>query len=558
LKNIVYITYEELTGNKPIISDLLSVVQKFRRRDLVIVLARLNLLVSIGTTAQALATDRQLCNLVFRVHHLAVENLRLRYEYRVVFNRLSLLFLLKQVLLTGIDDAAPFTENDIEQVGLLCLMSNDLLIPRRPERTDTLLETLHNFMLFSDYFPRDFYIRDCARTAIMMEVSQQLCKEGVKPCLHLAAEFCARFGLPFNTFVALTWGAYSHYIKLSSDSLASIPEQFEMRPDYYRRTSVSEEHIVNFFKVVSRGLDEFRTLLELRNSRADDDWTVLHQYPMIQTPEKTLVPVDPIFLIDKAGRGFYWTLFQAMDNQGRHLLAEFWGKVFERYINDQIQANYAAGGQLIPNPTFADGSEACDVCLKEGTNLILFEHKSSVLKVEKYGSDPSNLKHDLDIKFVEGEPDSPKGVAQFERTIQRFLAGDLISGIAPGQVSKIYPVMLCLEASMVAPLMTKYLNGQFAKARLAKKYKKTITPLFVIAVHHFEEFLPHLQILRMVDLLESYYAGDKQLRLPMTVSTTSVLRTENRGIDRLGDRLRQIGEQITGDLFPNGEIEDSE
>ena len=177
MKNIVYITYEELTRRRPQISDLLAIIQKFRRRHLLVTLARLNLLVSVGTTTQALATDRQLCNLVFRVHRLAVENLRHRYQDRVVFNRLSLLFLLKQLLLAGVDDAAPFTEKDVEDVGLLCLMANDLLIPRRPERTDTLLQTLHNFMLFSDYFPRDFYIRDCARTAIMMEISEQLLRK---------------------------------------------------------------------------------------------------------------------------------------------------------------------------------------------------------------------------------------------------------------------------------------------------------------------------------------------------------------------------------------------
>jgi hypothetical protein len=331
-----------------------------------------------------------------------------------------------------------------------------------------------------------------------------------------------------------------------------------MRPDYYWRTSVSEQYVVNFFKAVSRELDEFHTLLESRNSRAEDDWTVLHQYPMVRTPEKTFVPVDPLFLIDKAGRGVYWTLFETLANKDRHLLFGFWGKVFERYVNDQIKENYAAGGRLILNPTFTDGNEACDACLMEGTHLTLFEHKSSVLRIEKYGSDPSNLQNDLDMKFVEGEPDSPKGVAQFGRTIERFLAGDAISGITSRQITKIYPVMICHEVSMAAPLMTKYLNGRFRKAGLARKYKKTITPLFVIAVHHFEEFLPHMQNLKMGDLLESYYAGDKQLRLPMTVSTTAILSRENRGADRLGDRLRQIGQQMMSSLFPNGEIEESQ
>jgi hypothetical protein len=51
--------------------------------------------------------------------------------------------------------------------------------------------------------------------------------------------------------------------------------------------------------------------------------------------------------------------------------------------------------------------------LLEGGSLVAFEHKSSTIRADaKYGGDVEKLKEQLHLKFVEGDEEGAKGIAQ--------------------------------------------------------------------------------------------------------------------------------------------------
>src|SRR6266568_8405813 len=111
LRSIVYITHEEVTGVKPTLADLLEVLKDLQKYNLVVAICRINFLVTIGTTEEILSREQQVCDLVFNTLRENLNRLRKKFERRVVFNRISLLFVLKQALLSAPENGAPLKPN---------------------------------------------------------------------------------------------------------------------------------------------------------------------------------------------------------------------------------------------------------------------------------------------------------------------------------------------------------------------------------------------------------------------------------------------------------------
>jgi len=115
-------------------------------------------------------------------------------------------------------------------------------------------------------------------------------------------------------------------------------------------------------------------------------------YPLVEIARDIHTCLDPGFLVEKAGRGLFWTIFSELQSKQRNRLFSFWGAVFEVYVNSILRQSYKARGRYIPEPKFPNGDPAFDACLLEGQRLLVFEQKSSTIRADcKYGGNVAKL-----------------------------------------------------------------------------------------------------------------------------------------------------------------------
>jgi hypothetical protein len=163
------------------------------------------------------------------------------------------------------------------------------------------------------------------------------------------------------------------------------------------------------------------------------------------------------------------------DDEEREKLAAFWGRLFEEYINKILESNYSVEGQLTKQPRFSNGDQAFDACILEGRNLIVLEHKASVLRADcKYSGDPARLGEELRLKFIEGHAEGKKGLRQLKHNLARFFDGEPVDCLAPENVDRVYPILVCLDRSMGVPYMGRYLDEEFRKDFPPKRLAKSL------------------------------------------------------------------------------------
>jgi len=96
-------------------------------------------------------------------------------------------------------------------------------------------------------------------------------------------------------------------------------------------------------------------------------------------------------LLDKAGRGMYWTLRDAAPEKLWKRLPGAYGELLDGYLAALLPEKMA-DRRYLPHPKFGNGDEAFDGAIVEGSDLITLEFKSSVLRADrKYSGDPAQL-----------------------------------------------------------------------------------------------------------------------------------------------------------------------
>ena len=200
------------------------------------------------------------------------------------------------------------------------------------------------------------------------------------------------------------------------------------------------------------------------------------------------------------------TLFGAADARTKGKLGGTYGRAFEAYLHDCLQRSGFARDSYIDSPKFANGDEVCDGIFIDESRLILCEYKSSVLTAEaKLSGRLDLLEPDLRKKFVTGDADGRKGIAQLTRSIERVLKGEAVTGLPSRNWDIVQPVIVCIEDAMLCPGMSGYLNDRFDRAVLRKLSRIRVAPLTLIDIEHFEDLLPDVKAFGFGALLEDYY-----------------------------------------------------
>jgi len=552
----VLITYREVFAREPFIDDLHRVLSKYQRTGVLVLLAKLNCLLGTWQNEPQVGLDDQLTRLVLPNYQAKIEAIRRGDIERLLFSRLTILYVIKQACLICPSDGNPVNNQAaFEEIGICCLMANDLALTNRPSPRDSTLHRLASVLPFCDYVSHDEYPIDIARTLMMFEETAKLpVLRERKDFLDLEALFQNHLGLSLQDFCVLVFGSSARYLNLKIEELERTPDAIFLRPEYFRKTNISPEVVRQFLRKVATDEGEFARQITEARDRPGDDLTTIQRLPLIEALQNLYVCLDPGFLVDKAGRGLYWSLFAEIQDNGERLkLASFWGTVFEEYVNSILTNSYSAGGRLIPHPRFANGDEAFDACIVEGNDLVVFEHKSSVLRADaKYSGDVTSLERELNKKFILGDDEGAKGLAQIERSIRRFLGGEVMDDVRASNILKIYPVLVCLDRSLLNMYMGQYLDQNFPGYALRKKYKKVVTPVFTIGVSELERLLPYLQEFALSDILESYYRANPKMLFSISGSDVPILQGVKRGQDLVGERFSRFAVEMQTMFFGEG------
>lgn len=518
----------------------------FRLGAVLLGIARVAALLRTWQNELDFVTDRLLAQRHMPTYYGRIQRVARQGQNRIVFTRLSLLFVAKQACCaSGVEGREVDTPADVEQILVCCLLANDLLLERMPTPRDTLLDKAASLLPFSNHVPRNSYPRDLARNLLLIEeIGPQLA--GRRDYIDIAAAFTDATGLSPRNFCELAFGAAVKFITNIETQMNDPGTAFLLTAQYFQHTTVAIEDVTAFLNRLSINMADLSA--QARWDTLGTDFLAFQRCPLVEYTTGTYLCPDPGFLMDKAGPSLYWTLHYAT-NRRADLLA-YWCGLIERYVQWLFSETYQGRGKILASPQFTNGDQACDLCLIEGSTMVLFEVKASILTVQaKYGFSPTTLRDELRRKAISGDSDERKGVAQLSHNLERFLNGDDINGISCDAIKTAYPVLVFLDHGFTGPYLNAVYNESFNSAGLRRHYRRTITPMFSLSIDDLENSLPYTHEHEFTDILYSYYRANVEMHAGLSHSKVPILKGGRQGRNPIGERFNQFVNDLERRFF---------
>ncbi len=390
---------------------------EFRLSAVLLGIARLTALLKTWQNEPSPTVDRELARRILPTFYDRIRRIYERNSDCVTFTRLNLLFVAKQACrVCAVEGRDIATSQDAEQVFSCCLLASDLLLEREPTAADTTIAKAANLLPFANYVPRDSYPTDLARNLLIIEdIAPLLAGRG--DYVDITAAFVTATGITPQNFGKLAFSTAIKFITNLETQLNDPSTGFLLTQQYFQHAAIAPQDITTFLARLSTTPEALHELGQRQTPGAD--FLAFQRYPLVQYEASTFLCLDPGFLLDKAGPSLYWTLHEATDRT--HNLLTYWSGLIERYAHWLFSQTYQGRGEHMAAPTFTNGDEACDICLVEGSALVLIEVKASILTVQaKYGFSSDTLQRELLIKTIAGEDGERKGVAQLSRSLTTF------------------------------------------------------------------------------------------------------------------------------------------
>ena len=546
----ILITWSELTGIKPTKELMRERLAPFVLQSVLLGLARISSQLNTWQVPSNSEEELKVARQTLPTYYHAIERLTAATSDRVVFCRISILYVARQALFAcRLDGNGVQTEHDVEQIMTCCLMANDLFLGREPSPTDTVIDKAASLLPFSNYLPHADDPLDIARNLILInEIAPTLVKRS--DYRDLAAEFNKATGFSPQTFCELVYGTATKF-------LARLDEQNNatgriLTPDYFQHTRVKDA-LSEFLTEYTTSIAELQATA-LRTPSLDDDFLLFQERPLIEFAPSQYLCIDPGFLLDKAGRSFYWTLHNKTPSDARVHLLGYWATVVEAYAQWLVRQCYRGRGSITNSPRFANNDEACDLMLREGARLILFEIKACTLTAKaKYSFDAGLLDQELRRKALVGEEGERKGIAQLHRTIQRFQDGESINGLISDDIKWIYPVIVFLDRSFVSPYLGTLYREHFDRSQL--KRRPTTTAPYAITISDLESVLPHTANFGVTEIIDDYYRHNRTPAGTLAFGRLAdgkipLLQNQPRGKDVVRERFEQFHNDLISNMFP--------
>jgi hypothetical protein len=501
----VVVSFSEIFNRPASIEGAREILAQYKRESVLLVLAKLGAALRIWHRPDY-EKDNVLARDVFKNAARAEAHSMGGRPRRLFFTRLGVLATARLALsVCDNPDACGITEpQHAAHIMACCLMMNELTSSNAPLTgvADLLVHQLANHNAMAHY---DFRA-DLLRSLEVFKRNRALLAKH-PGTVDLEEEFSRATGLSPRQFIELCLVIGTPYRMMNAGSLIADDPTFFIDKNRFGNMKLSDAELTSFFGTVARTAQELADYLPTQGERPFADTTVFQSWPVVRAADgERYFCCDVASLMDKTGRGLYWTLFGAASKNIKGKLGGTYGRAFESYLHDCVRRAGFAPDAYIDSPTFADGAEVCDGMFTDGSSLILCEYKSSVLRADaKLSGRLDLLEQDIHKKFVTGDEDGRKGIAQLSLSIERLLKGEEVAGMPERKWSIVQPVMVCLEHAMLCPGMSGYLNGQFDRVSLRQLSRTRIAPLTLIDIEHFEDLLPEMKHFGFGALLDDYY-----------------------------------------------------
>jgi len=548
----VLITYEEVYGKRGSLDDLHALLRPLSFYSVIVSLGKINAVMRTWLNEPDIETDKEICKLLFGAEATRVERVRERYPAGVAVTRMTVLYVCRQATLSCASDGQSIdSPEDLLAIGQCCLIANDLSLTVRFAPSSPVRDKAAALIPFSSYLGREDYANEIARTQIILMETATSHKAAASPdFVDLAELFRQTTGISITDFASLVFGLLTRYLGLTLRDLFGNPDSYFVPPTFFGRTAVDHATLDRFLDLICIDLEALRERLTRGASRPPTDMLVFQASPCVRNEHGSLFCIDPIALIEKASTGVYWILNStpyAADNR----LFRFWGLLFEEYVNGLLMgAHNPELGQFVPNPLFADGEEVSDACLLEGLDLLLLEHKASILTSKaKYSGDLTEFEADVVRKLV-GTDVERKGVRQLAHSIERILRGDHIPSLPNLRQSRIFPALVVQDRALTSFYMNTYLNEFFPRDGLRKINRTVITPVFVLTVGDIEDLCCYLHSYKISDLLDEHYSQNKKLVSGFRGTEHPMLQGAVPRSTPVRERFRAFSEEMMSRFFP--------
>jgi len=486
LEMAVTVFYSDVFNQPPTVEQARSILAQYNRESVLLVLGKLSAALQLWFRPDY-AKDNGLAFDVLKNAASAVRQTLPGKPRRQFFTRLGVLATARLALSACNDAHAARIDQPMQaaQVLACCLMMNELAASSAPlgGSADLLVHQLPNHNAVPHYDLR----ADLIRSLEIFERNQELLGKRAG-LVDLEQQFKRATGLTPRQFVELCLVLGVPYRAITAASLVTDDPAFYVDKARFSNMKVTEDTLVAFFGTIARTAQQLADFLPTQGPRPLADTTVFQTWPVIRAaaPEERYYCLDVAGLMDKTGRGLYWTLFAAADGATKAKLGGTYGLAFEAYLHGRARAADFAADRYVATPVFHNGDEVCDAIFVDSSCLVFCEYKSSVLRADaKLSGQLERLAPEIDRKFVTGDDDGRKGIAQLSQTIGRLLRGEQIAGLPNRKWTMVLPVMICVEQAMLCPGMSGYLNDRFDRAPLKAMSSVKIGPLTLIDVEHF-------------------------------------------------------------------------
>ena len=504
--------------------DLSQILQTFNCTDMLIILARINLL--LQSREDFFRSERCLKENFCSPILLNAVNVSRELSRNIIFNRESTLRLLDKS--ARISDPhsprAPDATYEARYDLAKCyLIANGLLEGEHPNFGEDLTEEERNALLAAlipgfeyriDSSPGPHIKHSLVRSKELLEGLQ-----GTPSTFDVNATFHQATGLSLQDY---------QYLILS---ILSVSLSFTLKDVLDGEIFIDTQRFPDLVPLYERLLQHTcipinELALEVeRTPSLPNEFLLLRKYPLLKIDENRIMCIDIGFLLDKLETGVFWIIhgqLNAEESGGGKKIIDLRGQVFEDYtasiIKRALSDTEVCAERYILRPRYdqKEQTECTDIAVLGDDTLILLECKAPLLSAKtKFSGDFCNLYDGIKCNAI-------KGVKQLWTAIQTLAHTNTtqrgrVEGIDISQVRKIYPVLILSDRIFSFPYMNRFLDSEFTRLVTRNDLKEhlEIVPLTVLTIEDLESLEPYLSDIpfhaHLDDWITQFFSINKSL-----------------------------------------------
>ena len=307
--------------------------------------------------------------------------------------------------------------------------------------------------------------RSLVRTEFMLEAAMQRAAATNPLARNLERIFVLMTGLNFEQFRDMTFAVFSFYGGRKITDMIAHQALAHLNP-LSAENIVSARHLRGFLRHVSVAFGEIPGMAEPAHEGARYllDMTPFRRTPVWRFADDDFFCLDPAFLLERLGPGFYWSVMDALDDERRRDFSSLWGLLFQEYALELLRVVYPPQSNiLVSQPHFeTPNEEAFDAILDFGGGIIALEIKGPLIPIAaKYSGDPADFFAGIDSKFGDVEGGAVRQLAVNLKHAFSSHPSRRLRGFPDRHLQEIFPVVVVQDPILKLGLSTKPLVQSF-------------------------------------------------------------------------------------------------